>query len=375
MRIVKKVTVSDWRRCGARSSQSFPGIAVTPSGRIIVSWRSAPKKEAVADQGILLSTSDDGGQSWSAPRSCFTAPELDGRPGCFRMGHASAVGNKLLMQLCWVDCSRPGLPFFNEENSGLLDCKIFLSESGDDGESWSAPVPLDTAPFAAQPTPTTGPALGFPDGEIVSQFELNKPYDSPEVWRHLPVLNFSRDGGRSFYRHAIPASDPGNNIFYWDQRPLILGDGKSIVDFFWTWDNANGVYHNISRVFSADRGVTWSAPADTGVSGQPGQPVEFADGSLLLPLVDRTAAPKIVVRLSHDQGCSFTPEALVLSDDDVSRQSEERNTLNSAWSEMTNFSRGLPAGCRTKDGTAGVVWYSGSSTDETDIEFAEVALE
>ena len=94
-----------------------------------------------------------------------------------------------------------------------------------------------------------------------------------------------------------------------------------------------------------------------------------------MPLVDRTAAPRIVARLSRDRGDSFTPEVLVLGDGDEGRRSGERNTLNRAWSEMTNFSLGLPAGCRTRSDTAAVVWYSGVHTDRTDIEFAEVARE
>ena len=209
MRIIKRIKISDWRERGTRTSQSFPGIAVSSSGRIVVGWRDAPRKEAVSGQNVLLSTSDDGGATWSAPRRCFTAPEVDGRIGYFRSAQPSAAPDgRLLMHLCWVDGSRPGAPFFNEANSGLLDCRIFLSESRDDGESWSEPVRLDTAPFAAQPTPITGPVLVFPDGEIASQFELNKPYDSPEVWRHLPIFNFSRDGGKTFYRHTIPAADP-----------------------------------------------------------------------------------------------------------------------------------------------------------------------
>ena len=43
------------------------------------------------------------------------------------------------MLLCWVDNSIPGRPFFKEENQGLLDCKLFFSESTDNGESWSEP--------------------------------------------------------------------------------------------------------------------------------------------------------------------------------------------------------------------------------------------
>lgn len=374
MKIVRRSKVSAWQDRGAYTSQSFPGIAVTPSGRIVVSWRSSVTKEGVADQRVLVSFSDDGGESWSAPAAPFEPRLLDGRRGNYRVGHPSVADGRLFMHLCRVDVSRPERPFFNAANSGLLDCKIFLSESRDDGASWSEPVRLSAGPFDAQPTPITGPVLGLPGGELVSQFELNKPYDSPEVWRHLPVLNFSRDGGRSFYRHAIPARDPDNHIFYWDQRPLALRDGKTVVDFFWTWDNAQSVYHNITMSVSADRGETWSGPFDTGVPGQPGQPVEFSDGSLFMPLVDRTGRPKIAGRRSLDRGRSFTSETLELSAELERRQTAGQSTVAGAWNEMTNFSLGLPAGVASGHDTALVVWYAGEHTDRTDIEFVEVSL-
>ena len=375
MKLVKRTKVSDWNTQGEYSSQSFPSVAVTPMGRIVVSWRSARKKDSVIEQCVLLSWSDDAGITWSKPQACFTPPALEGRPGCFRSGQLSAMNGQLLMHLAWIDCSHPERPFFNEENSGLLDCKIFLSESVDEGESWSKPRLLDTSPFSAQPTPITGPVLAFPDGELISQFELNKPYDSPEPWRHLPVLNFSRDGGASFYRHAIPAQCPDNHTFYWDQRPIILKDGNSIVDFFWTWDNVRGVYHNISMAFSTDRGRSWRPLHDTGISGQPGQPVEFSNGALLLPLVDRTEEPRIMARLTYDRGQSFTEECLELSNRQSQCLAARQETLIGAWNEMTNFSLGLPAGIGSGRDTAYVVWYAGMHTDRTDIEFAEVSLE
>ena len=373
MRIVQKTKISGWQDL-PNSSQTFPGIAVTDTGRIIVSWRSAIKKEQVDGQYPLYSYSDDHGRTWSKPVNPFTAPAINGVQGNFRAMYPTFSNGKLWMHLCWVDCDVPGRPFFKEENSGLLDCKIFLSYSEDDGLSWSKPQQLDAGRYAAQPTPITGPLLVFPDGEIISQFELNNPYDSQEVWRHLPVLNFSRDSGKTFYRLAIPAEDPQNDIFYWDQRPLFLKDGNSIVNFYWTWDNAQNVYHNITTTISRDRGITWSAPHDTGVAGQAGQPVEFEDGTLLLPLVDRTGIPKIMARISHDQGQTFADETITLSNEICKKQTTQQDAVAGAWNEMTNFSLGLPAGCSSGHNTAYVVWYAGSHTDQTDIEFAEIEL-
>lgn len=374
MKLLKRTTVADWKDHLGNTSMAFPGIAVTPSGRIIVTWRSAPQKTSLEGQHILCSFSDDGGNSWSVPVNVFSPPEINGTPGTLRCGYPSYCNGKLYMVICWVDNSIPGRPFFKESNQGLLDCKIFITRSVDDGDSWSTLQYAGTEPFENLSTPITGPMMTFRDGESMVQFELNKPYDSDEVWRHLSVLQFSKDDGKTFYRHSIPAADPENNIFYWDQRPMILSD-DTLVDFFWTWDNASNTYFNIQVSLSKDRGMSWTGALDTGLPGQPGQPVEFADGSLMLPLVDRTGDPQIVARLSTDQGKSFSPEVLCISRPVDSSQNYAEKDLAGAWEEMGKFSVGLPAGTASGKNTAYVVWYAGSETDHTNIEFAEIGRE
>ena len=61
MKVIKRSTVSAWNDFSENTSQSFPGIAVTPSGQIIVSWRNAPQKESLSGQNVFYSISDDGG--------------------------------------------------------------------------------------------------------------------------------------------------------------------------------------------------------------------------------------------------------------------------------------------------------------------------
>ena len=373
MQVINYQTVSKWQDHPSHPSQSFPSLVATPTGRLIASWRCSPTKEGICDNHILFSVSDDGGHTWRKPfRSC-PAPLVDGRDGVFRVGALSAIGGRILLTYCWVDTSHPERPFFREENSGLLDCKVFLCVSDDDGETWSEPRQLDTSPYQNQPTPITGPMLSMPDGRSILQFELNLPYESTEPWRHLPVLKFSRDLGRSFDSVAIPAASPDNSIFYWDQRPIVLKSGKN-VDFFWTWDNLQSRYHNITMTESTDGGLTWAPVRDTGIAGQAGPGVELADGRIVIPVVDRTAQPKIVLRVSEDQGRSFTPDILELGGKAPDQQTAAQADRNGAWREMTAFSLGLPTAVPSNHGTVYAIWYAGPATDQTDIDFAEVQI-
>lgn len=355
-----------------RPSCAFPGICVLPSGRWLCTFRVAPAKQATTGQRVLLSVSDDEGHCWSAPHEPWSPPPVEGRPGLFRAGYLTALaGERLVAVLYWVDHSDPSRPFFNEQTQGLLDSRIMLSWSEDGGERWSTPQLVDTAPFHV-PTPITGPILSLRNGDLACQFELNKPYDAPEVWRHRSVLLFSGDLGGTWPEHAITSGDPANRIFYWDQRPAVLGDGR-LLDLFWTYDNEAGRYLHIHARTSADHGRNWSGMWDTGVSGQPGPPVDLADGSMIMVFVDREGPPAIKCRRSEDGGRSWPAGSeQVIYATGLLSQSREKRSMQDSWAEMSAFSVGLPTTARLDNGDVLVVYYAGPHADRTDIRWARV---
>jgi hypothetical protein len=301
-----------------------------------------------------------------------TAPKLDGKPGQFRaLGLTALGGARVLATLYWVDHSDPSLPFFNEQTEGLLDSRIMLAESADGGETWTAPALLDTTPFTV-PTPITGPVLLLPDGEWVCQFETNKPYYDESMWVHRSVLIFSRDGGRTWPRHSIVTEDP--RIFYWDQRPQVLPDGR-IVDLFWTYDNGAATYLNIHARASTDGGRTWSVLWDTGVPGQPAPVAPLGDSRLAMVYVDRTGAPAIRCRISADGGHTWSTETTqTLYESVLPSQTVRKDGMADAWAEMGKFSVGLPATASLPNGDLLVVYYAGEDTDHTSVEWVRVGM-
>lgn len=355
-----------------RSSCCFPGICALPGGRWLATCRAAPTKQGTRGQHVLLSWSDDQGQTWSPPVAPFAPGGVDGKPGLFRAAFLTALGgDEVLATLYWVDHSDPDLPFFNEKTEGLLDSRLFLSRSSDNGRSWSEPQLVDTTPFTC-PTPITGPTLLLPNGEWGLQFETNKHYCDPAPWQHASVIMFSADEGRTWPRHTVVATDPQRRFFWWDQRPAVLSDG-SLLDLFWTYDNVAGEYLNIHARRSDDGGRSWGDLWDTGVPGQPAPAVSLSEGRLAMVYVDRTGTPTIMARLSDDGGRTW-PEAtaVLLSAPREDTQTVGKSSMQDAWAEMSKFSLGLPTTARLSDDEFVVVYYAGPETDVTDVHWVRV---
>jgi len=374
MKVTEGGIVCSGRPGTRRQSCAFPQIGVLPSGRWVCGFRAAPTKASTADQRALVTWSDDQGRTWHDPVEPFIPPMVDGQPGRFR-GVALTVlgGARVLATLCWVDGSDPSRPYFNDRTEGLLDTRIFLSESSDDSQTWSVPRRVDTTPFNV-PTPITGPVLVLGNGEWACQFELNKPYDDPTVWRHASVLMFSKDEGRTWPEHAVVSQDPDNRIFYWDQRPGVLPDGR-ILDLFWTFDRRAAVYLNIHARESSDHGRTWSPIWDTGVPGQPAPPVPLPDGRIGMVYVDRSASPVIKMRTSRDGGRTWPADTeTVIYRADIGSQTSLKRTMQDVWAEMGRFSVGLPATAVLPGGDVLVVFYAGPRTDLTDVRWTRVSL-
>ena len=372
MQIVDRGIVFSGEKETRTQSAAFPQICVLPSGRWLCTFRAAPEKSATIGQCPLILWSDDEGKSWSKPIAPFSAPSIQGKPGVFRGGALTAMGgDKLLATILWVDHSDPSVPYFNEETEGLLDSRIFFSTSPNAGNDWSAPELMDTSPYNV-PTPITGPILILPNGDMACQFELNKHYYDTEVWHHSSVMMFSNDRGKTWPEHVLTSCDPENRIFYWDQRPSVLLDGR-ILDVFWTYDNKDAVYLNIHARSSLDNGRSWSKMWDTGVPGQPAPPVSLSNEKIALIYVERTTSPAIKVRTSSDQGKTWPKNTeFVIHETDGPSQTCNKGKMQDAWTEMRAFSLGLPATARLGDGDILVVYYSGPHTDKTAIHWARI---
>jgi hypothetical protein len=356
---------SDYQSC------AFASVCALDDGRWVCCFRAAPVKSQEVGQRPMITWSDDQGAHWSEPIAPFVSPDLKGRRGIFRSGGVTAMGGRrVLATLAWVDHTDPSLPLFNEQTQGLLDMQLYTTWSEDGGETWSQPRHIDVSPFTV-PVAITGPTLLLSDGRLACQFEIYKHYYDTTKLVHAPVLMFSGDGGQTWPEAVYPAKDPENRIFYWDQRPSVIGPNR-LFDVFWTFDNATGDYRTMHAARSEDNGRTWSAVWDTGVPGQAAPVAALSDGRLVLPYVDRTDEPTIQWRVSADGGRTWPTETEGIVYRASMLQSGRRGTLEKAWSEMLKYSVGLPTTAKLPNNEVLVVYYAGPKTDHTAVRWARL---
>ena len=160
---------------------------------------------------------------------------------------------------------------------------------------------------------------------------------------------------------VVAGEDPSGRIFNWDLRCGVAPDGR-VATFSWTYDTVAARYLNIRRRISTDHGHTWTAAEDLGFADQAARPAMFADGSVLLPYVDRFGSRSIRARLAAAVDAPFGPETEVVIFRQVEETGDPTESTSETLSEMSLWTFGLPYAETLSDGTALVVYYAG--TDE-----------
>lgn len=353
------------------NSNAFPSIEKLPSGRWLCAFKASEKKGDCDFQNTVITWSDNEGQNWIRPFDPVKLSKIKGVPGQKRHSYLLSLGGKRVLMLSnWVDSSDLSTPYYNPENESLKDTRIFISFSEDEGETWSTPKFMNTDPIR-DPVPLTGPPFILKDRTIVCQFEVNKHEWDKSKWVHRSALIFSRDGGKTWGDVVKVTEVP--DMYYWDQRPNVLADGVSIVNFFWTLDGNSQQYLNIHARESLDGGKNWGELWDTGIYGQPGRPIDLGDGRLATIEIDRSVKPVITVRVSRDRGRTYD-ESLVVFESKLKKQDSRNISMNDAWDEMLRFSVGHPQLLNLGEGNILAYYYSGDHCDRTSIEFVKMAV-
>jgi len=282
----------------------IPAIETAPDGSLLA-FAEARKYNAndpgygKQDIDLVLRRSTDGGKTWSAMKVIEDPGELwsAANPASVVDRHSKRVW--LLYLRCkperGTERARPGTD----------DSQILARTSDDNGQTWSAPIDLTAVSREMADAKWRVSVVG-PGGMIQDR----KGRLLAPVWKFEPFETFaiySEDHGRTWHRgQMVPGSGDENQL-------VELADGRLVMDI-----RQHGGSHRWMST-SGDGGRTWSAQRP----GNRVSPIACAIERYTLKSAgeDRDRIlwtgpkgpdrQKLVVRVSYDEGQTFSNERLI----------------------------------------------------------------
>lgn len=200
---------------GSPRRRHFGGLAVTPSGRIVLTFMlgSMPRKN---DGAVMVATSGDEGRSWTEPQPLFAVPSWD----CFPQGGPCPISSDHLRLFIGKYRFAPDLggkqPF-----SG--DWVTYYTDSHDEGETWSEPAdelrlfPSWTEMYgASNPHPLADGRLLW---AVCGTMERDKDWQSG--------VSFTDAAGEGFTEPVVIGAASG--LAYSDGDVVRLDDGRLLA--------------------------------------------------------------------------------------------------------------------------------------------------
>lgn len=293
-----------------RSSKHFriPGIVRTPKGTLVAVFdiRYKHSGDLPADITVGVSTSKDGGNTWSPIR---TAMDYKGLPGGAGIGDPTILVDPSNGRV-WVAALRTpnsGHPIWSS-SKGTADAKdcgqVYLSYSDDEGETWSAPRNI-TPEIKRLGDPDTkewglvfqGPGAGIAlkDGTLVFPAQI---WGHKGKAPHHGVLIYSKDHGETWT--SSKASPFGGS----ESTVAQLRNGSLLLN---TREGA-GPRSRVSAV-TKDLGETWKKLNTTPLR-QPGNLCQAAllemNGKLYFSNPNSGKRDTMTLRVSSDGGKTWS---------------------------------------------------------------------
>lgn len=247
-----------------KSVQSyFPFLCELDDGTILASHQLGEAFESV-NGTTYLSKSTDGGKTWEAPYGVFDKTE-DVVPTTNYCKISKADEKTLIMFGYEYFREDPTLPIGNPLTGGMLDDRIIVSYSKDNGKTWTPREGIDSK--ASPCVEASAPITVLQDGSWATPITNTQAWDGSVTLPITGRLLRSYDCGKTWNDDVVCMEFPQGNITCYEQRLCQLENG-TIVVIGWNEDPVTGKLLNNHYTISTDNGKTFSAPMDTGIHGQ-----------------------------------------------------------------------------------------------------------
>jgi hypothetical protein len=122
-----------------KSHYTFSSFITLKNGDLLAVARRGNNKDSELE-GLDFFISKDEGDHWSEPWEPFKDIYVDKKKGSLKLCYFTEISSShLLASFLWIDrTSFPGKELFNAETEGCLPMRVLLSDSFDQGRTWSS---------------------------------------------------------------------------------------------------------------------------------------------------------------------------------------------------------------------------------------------
>ena len=190
-----------------KACYTFSSFVSLSNGVLLASARRGDNKDSHLEV-VEFFTSLDEGENWSEPWEPFNNINIENTKGTLKLCYFTEITpSHLLASFLWIDRSAyPGKELFNAETEGCLPMKVLLSDSYDQGKTWSNLRIVDM-PKEIGPPSLTNPIMKLPDGKLLMSIENNKSYLDKSKWNQKAVFLSSTDNGENWSTPFLAAED------------------------------------------------------------------------------------------------------------------------------------------------------------------------
>ncbi|MDE2664840.1 MAG: sialidase family protein [Acidobacteriota bacterium] len=340
------------------SACAYPLSIRLKDGSLCCVYRQGSSKHSV-DSLLLMQTSEDRGETWSAPRVVFDGLKRTPPTTLVSPGLCQTADGHLMVIFGSIEGLKPGVYMFSREGRALPH-PLLVTRSADGGQSWSEPrpVPHPTLPTAG----VTSRPFPLADGTICIPLEYKLAPTGPNG----SAMIFSRDNGQTFDPSVVVAADHSGELNLCDARYDLLPDGR-ILALIWTFREDTEETIEVRRSYSSDGGQTWTVPENIEFVGQVTAPVVLPDGSVVAATNYRLPPEGIRLWGSRDGGENWAgsgpiqmwdPVANRMVGESVVPPKEAVADAGGLWEALDRFTFGTPDLVLLSDGSLLMTYYA-----------------
>jgi Neuraminidase (sialidase) len=262
----------------------FPVLIRLNNGTLMAVLRGGAPHIGIKGR-LDIVTSQDGGKTWSAPRTVVDGPEDDRNPALGQLKN----GDIVLAYAILHGYDSTGLKLSSDRTVRRAD-GVYVIRSSDNGKTWTRPERSEST-FALEKKDGSlspyGKIVQLEDGTAL----MSVYYQFPDQRGHQDYVFRSHDNGKTWGEPVLIGEH------YNETGLLTLPGGRVLAAL----RSEHGGHLAIAA--SKDGGKTWSTPVEvTRDNEHPGDLILLRSGDILLTYGERNKPFGVETILSHDKG-------------------------------------------------------------------------